>query len=497
VATPPTRVSYNTPTVGFGSSATPKTTPAFDVQAGDLLVFIGSGEDSPATIGTPSASGGSVTWTSRQSIVVTNYCTMYLWTGDVGATATGITVSASGVSSRTWSFGVTVWRNHGGVGVSGKANVASGGPSLALTTSANSAVQCGSDDWNAGDGASRTWRTVNGSAMTESLYFRNSLTYTVYAGYAPDTGAAGTTTVGLSVPSTQKYSIVGVEILAAAGGGSSFSGSASLSGSGTLTNAGTPAPAASRSLSGSGTVTGAGSPAIPGSESATGSGSLTFGGKPGFSGPLSGSGSGTLTLTGAAVYVGSAALSGAGTVTLGGTPKAINSTAPSGAGTLALGGSPAATGTGPLTGSGTLTLSGTPGGGGGPESHSGLVMLTGDGGLSAAGAPAPTGTLSLGGAGFITLSAAGRTMYTFDPPGKQLPMDPTGRDFLWSKVKFFRGDAVVRYTTGAFKQVTTHDPDETGIDKVYLGGHTYTIDDGTAAELIQAGYGPYLKVVTS
>ena len=183
-------------------------------------------------------------------------------------------------------------------------------------------------------------------------------------------------------------------------------------------------------------------------------------------------------------------------MTLGGTPKAINSTAPSGAGTLALGGTPTPTGSAPLTGSGTLSLSGTVGGGG-PVSYSGLVMLTGDGGLSGSGAPAPTGTLSLGGAGFITLSAAGRTMYQFDPPGKQLSMDPTGRDFLWSKVKFFRGDAVVRYTNGAFKQVTTHDPDEAGIDKVYLGGHTYTIDDGTAAELIQAGYGPYLKVVTS
>lgn len=224
MATPPTRVLYATPAVGYGSSASPKTTPTFDVVSGDLLTVIGSGEDSPATLNTPTATGGSITWTLRQSIVVSQYCTMYAWTGAVGATATGITVSVTGVASRTWSFGVTVWRNHGGVGVTNKANVSGAAPSLTLTgCSANSAIVTGSDDWNAADGTTRTWRTVNGSAMSESLYFRNSLTYTVYSGYAPDSGAAGNITVGLSAPGSQKYSIVGIEVLAASGGSSTYS----------------------------------------------------------------------------------------------------------------------------------------------------------------------------------------------------------------------------------------------------------------------------------
>ena len=84
-------------------------------------------------------------------------------------------------------------------------------------------------------------------------------------------------------------------------------------------------------------------------------------------------------------------------------------------------------------------------------------------------------------------------MYKFNPPGRNLPV---GTDNLWGRVKFFRGDAVVRYTSGAYKQTSTYDPDETGIDKVYLGGHEYVIDDTEAALLSAAGYGPYLAVVS-
>lgn len=232
MATPPTRVSYSTPAVGYGDTSTPKTTPTFDVTNGDLLTVIASSENESVTLNTPTASGGSVTWTLRQSIVVTDYCSMYVWTGAVGATATGITVSvARATGSSQWSFGVTVWRNHGGVGSSAKTNVSSGAPSLAISCSENSALAVGCDDWNAVDGTSRTWRTVNGSAITESLYFRNSATYTVYSGYRTDTGSAGSQTVGLSAPSGQKYSIVAVEVLGTSSGPDPKSGTDSAAAS--------------------------------------------------------------------------------------------------------------------------------------------------------------------------------------------------------------------------------------------------------------------------
>lgn len=219
MATPPTRVLDVTPAVGWTSTASPKTTPTFDVQTGDLLVYVAFSEDSSHPIGAPTWTGTG-TWTLQQSVVVGNYCTAYLYTCAVTATATGRTVSAARTSgSGQFSFIVSVWRNHGGVGVSGKANVASGAPSLVLNAAANSALVAGNSDWNALDGASRTWRTVNGSPITESSYGHDPVHYTAYTGYRSDVGAAGNETVGLTAPAGQKYSIVGVEVLGTTGGG--------------------------------------------------------------------------------------------------------------------------------------------------------------------------------------------------------------------------------------------------------------------------------------
>ena len=84
-------------------------------------------------------------------------------------------------------------------------------------------------------------------------------------------------------------------------------------------------------------------------------------------------------------------------------------------------------------------------------------------------------------------------MYLFNPPGRLLP---SGSDTLWGRIKYFRGDAVIRYTDGSFKQVSTYNPDEVGVEKVYLGGHDNPVDDAEAALLTAAGYGPYLTVVS-
>lgn len=236
----PTRVSFATPAVGYGSTATPKVTPTFDVQAGDLLVVVGSSEDNTNVLSTPTSTA-TVTWTLRQSVVVSSYCSMYIWTGAVTATATGRTVTvARSAGTGAYSFGVSVWRNHGGVGVSAKTNVASGAPSLALTTAANSAIVVGSDDWSAVDGGTtRVWRNVNGAPITESLYFRDAQRYTVYSGYVLDTGAAGAQTLGLSAPAAQKYSIAAVEVLGTAGGSSTYQGTST-----TAAATATPSPSA-------------------------------------------------------------------------------------------------------------------------------------------------------------------------------------------------------------------------------------------------------------
>lgn len=225
MATPPTRVSHNPASTGnYSSSTTPKTTASFNVEAGDLLVVMASSEHAGATFGTPSASGGSVTWTLRQTATNTpadQWSRTQVWTGAVGATATGITVSLTRAGTAvTWGLSCTVWRGHGGVGVSGNATQASGNaPAVTLAgCSANSAVQCAVNDWNAADGASRTYRTINGSAMTESTYYRNAAAHTVYGGYRLDVGAGGSVVVGLTAPTAQKPSTVGIEILGTTSG---------------------------------------------------------------------------------------------------------------------------------------------------------------------------------------------------------------------------------------------------------------------------------------
>ena len=222
VLTGATRISYNTHSAAsnFNTITTPKSTNAFDVVAGDLIVVMSSLESAASpTVVTPTASGGSVTWTARatQNANTTQQSAAYCWTGLVGATASGITVSLDRPSSSTslfWGMSATVWRGHGGVGVvfSGNNGISNGAPSVSATCAANSAVQCQINDWNAVDGATRTWRTINGVAQSEATYVNVSGRHTVYGGYTTDTGAAGSITQGLTAPSTMRWVLVGVEI---------------------------------------------------------------------------------------------------------------------------------------------------------------------------------------------------------------------------------------------------------------------------------------------
>jgi hypothetical protein len=225
MATPPTRVQYVAPASGnYNTAPTSFTTAAFtSLSAGDLITVAASVENSgnPSTV-TPSASGGSVTWTLRadQSTATLNQSLARLWTGAVGASASSVTVTLARPSTDTtvwWGMSATQWTAHGGVGTtfSGNSATSTSAPSVAGAAScaANSAVQILVNDWAAVDGTTRTWRTVNGAAEAESLYVRDSVHHGAYGGYRADTGAAGAVTQGLTVPSTMRWVAVGVEIL--------------------------------------------------------------------------------------------------------------------------------------------------------------------------------------------------------------------------------------------------------------------------------------------
>jgi hypothetical protein len=197
-----------------GNSKTVTPTTADD----DLLVLVGGAEGAELTL---DPAGNGMTYTLRQSITVTDFCAAFAWTAPAtGASGWTLTVTKDG-NNLLWGVTALRFSGAGGVGTSAKTNT-SGAPSLSITTTqANSAIVVFVSDWNAADGTTRTWRTVNGTTPTignglERTYFRNSSAYAVYAAYYPDAGAVGSKTVGLSAPSGQKYSIVAVEILGTA-----------------------------------------------------------------------------------------------------------------------------------------------------------------------------------------------------------------------------------------------------------------------------------------
>jgi hypothetical protein len=214
---------------------TPKTTASISVQTGDILVAkAGNGDQGDGDL---TVAGGSLTWTQQQTVSVASNTEIWVWTATASST-TSITVTFARPAG-TGSFGgsVEVWRASDGVGASSSTNN-TGGPSLGITTlQANSAVSVFNQDWNAVDGAVRTWRTINSITPTagngfETLYNRIVGGFTTYSAYYGDVGATGAKTAGLSAPVGQKYSIAAIEIKGTAGASTVTKGRLSLLGVG-------------------------------------------------------------------------------------------------------------------------------------------------------------------------------------------------------------------------------------------------------------------------
>src|ERR1043166_3044012 len=148
----------------WNTSTSPKTTASFNVQTGDLLVALLVGADSGGGTGGFSISGGSLSWTTQQEIGVASYCSCTVWT-TVATSTTSVTVTFTrNMAAVLYGGNVLTFRGSDGVGASSKTNVASGAPTLNLTTTqANSAIVVVNGDWTATDGASRTWRTNAGT----------------------------------------------------------------------------------------------------------------------------------------------------------------------------------------------------------------------------------------------------------------------------------------------------------------------------------------------
>lgn len=222
MATPPTFIS-SFQTV-FNDSTTPKTASITGQTVGNICVSGGIAEDgSASTLTTPT---GGPTWAAAGSVDVAAYTEVKAWSATAAATSWTHS-QAFPANGGAW-FGSALYAFSGsdGVGANNQTNVLSGAPSLALTTLGdNSAICVYVGDWTAQDGTVRTWLTVNSVTPTlgnglEKVYFRDSAHYAAYSAYYTDAGAAGSKTVGLSAPGSQKYSITATEVKGAAGAGS-------------------------------------------------------------------------------------------------------------------------------------------------------------------------------------------------------------------------------------------------------------------------------------
>lgn len=85
--------------------------------------------------------------------------------------------------------------------------------------------------------------------------------------------------------------------------------------------------------------------------------------------------------------------------------------------------------------------------------------------------------------------------YRFTPPTKKYPVGQDS-DALWGRITNDVGMAVVVYTDG--RVITTSSAPSTsddGVSLVWPGGRTYTISDGEAALLTEAGYSANLEEI--
>lgn len=194
-------------------------TPALtSVAINDVVVLVGyTGNGAAVTL--PVASGGSFTFTLRQSRAIGTEAGLFVWTGVAGAAASAVTFTNGDGNPQT----AVAAQQHRGiasigglVGGTSTAILSTTTPSGSLTTtSASSDIAAFAVDYNALDpGATRTYQTVNGTAGVERGYVRDGAAMTAYSGHHPAAGATGAKTVGLTLPNSGgRFTVAGVELV--------------------------------------------------------------------------------------------------------------------------------------------------------------------------------------------------------------------------------------------------------------------------------------------
>jgi hypothetical protein len=460
----------------LNTTTTPKTV-TVSVQAGDLLVIASGTENAQTVAATPTATGYTFTDVASSGTGGgLGQAPCHIWTAVAPSTGS-VTVSVARTgSAQNFGFSVSVWRNHNGIGpnvVATGSGTSTSAPSASLTTTAaNSALDLVVADWTAST-STRTYRTPSGGTSgAEDATFQDGSSWGYHRWHHTDAGSAGAKTVGMSAP-TQRWNMVGVEVLGAAGGPQAVSGTvAAVSGaSGAPTSVqgvgGT--VAATSSAAGAPTSRQGVSGTVPAVSSASGSAGALI--------PVSGTVAAVSGVSGAA----------GGKLPVSGTVAGTSAVSGSVTAKYPVSGTVAAT----SAAAGSVTLAGHL-----VQSVSGVVSATSTtGGAVSLRAQVSGAANAVSNAiGEVHVTRVKRTFvapsYPEDRP--DLPVARPEVKNLFNRMPRYASASVLK-TDGLYRQVRHPTAEEIGAAEVaYIGGHEYTLSEAERDDLVAAGYGPYI-----
>lgn len=222
-----TLVPVATPlTVSTQASATTLTFAAFTPTVGELLVIKVMGEQGGGTP-IPAVPSGGPTWTllAGTQETVTTECFVSIYTATVAsAVSTTVTVNAprgnASAINPHWSAVLERWPVGSTLGATKSFVNGTGAPSTTLTTTGTgSAVTWGNTDYNAASPAGHTYNSTSATPTEDWLDDQSvSTAYVAYSAYQ-QAASPGSQTLGLTAPTTQTWTLFGVEIVPAAVGG--------------------------------------------------------------------------------------------------------------------------------------------------------------------------------------------------------------------------------------------------------------------------------------
>jgi hypothetical protein len=200
--------------VSAASDTSTLTTSSFTPAAGDLIVVKTAAEINGSTFATPTDTQGNTYTVWASDSTLGSHPFAGLATAVVGS-GSSMTVSATNTSFPAFHSMVVEWWTTATLAVSPAVvdNRGSGSPSTTLTTTAaGSAVSWVNVDWNANSPTGRVYDSTSATPTEEGIHNKSTGNYVSYFAWQA-AASAGSQTIGMTAPSGQVWTLVGIEIL--------------------------------------------------------------------------------------------------------------------------------------------------------------------------------------------------------------------------------------------------------------------------------------------